>query len=67
MSIDREKIKEMLRQDKERRQKYFRTYDPIRGDELGEVVPRTPFTIDGTEYWVPTEMLSDDFVKAYIK
>lgn len=67
MSIDREKIKAMLRQDKERRQKYFRTYDPIRGDELGEVVPRSPFSIDGTEYWVPTEMLSDDFVKAYIK
>ena len=57
----------MLRLDKERRRKYFRTYDPIRGDELGEVVPRSPFSIDGTEYWVPTEMLSDDFVKAYIK
>ncbi len=67
MSTDREKIKEMLREDKERRKKYFRTYDPIRGDELGEVVPRSPFSIDGTEYWVPTEMLSDDFVKAYIK
>ena len=67
MSTDREKIKEMLRVDKERRKKYFRTYDPIRGDELGEVVPRSPFSIDGTEYWVPTEMLSDDFVKAYIK
>ena len=67
MSTDREKIKAMLRLDKERRRKYFRTYDPIRGDELGEVVPRSPFSIDGTEYWVPTEMLSDDFVKAYIK
>ena len=67
MSTDREKIKEMLREDKERRKKYFRTYDPIRGDELGEVVPRAPFSIDGTEYWVPKEMLSDDFVKAYLK
>ena len=67
MSTDREKIKEMLREDKERRKKYFRTYDPVRGDELGEVVPRAPFSIDGTEYWVPKEMLSDDFVKAYLK
>ena len=32
MSTDREKIKEMLREDKARRAKYFRTYDPIRGE-----------------------------------
>lgn len=67
MMADRPKIKEMIRVDRERRKKYFRTYDPIHGDELGEVVPRSRFTIDGTEYWVPTEMLSDPFVKAYIK
>ena len=57
----------MLRTDKERKNKYFRTYDPIRGDALGEVVPRTLLTIEGTEYYVPTEMTQDPFVKAYIK
>lgn len=67
MTVDREKIKAMLREDKERRNKYFRTYDPIRGDSLGEVVPRSPFVIDGKEYFVPNEMLTDPFVKAYIK
>lgn len=60
-------IKEMLRTDRERRNKYFRTYDPILGDSLGEVVPRTQFEIAGRTYWVPTEMMSDDFVKAYQK
>ena len=57
----------MLRLDKERRNKYFRIYDPIRGDADGEVVPRSPLTIAGREYMVPTEMLSDDFVKAFFK
>lgn len=60
-------IKEMLREDKRRRNKYFRVYDPIRGDELGEVVPREPLVIDGQEYFVPSEMMQDPFVKAYIK
>jgi len=57
----------MIREDKARRNRYFRTYDPVRGDEMGEVVPRTKFEIDGQEYFVPTEMMKDDFVKAYIK
>ena len=56
MTVDREKIKAMLREDKERRNKYFRTYDPIRGDSLGEVVPRSPFVIYGKEYFVPNEI-----------
>ena len=60
-------IKAMLREDKVRRNKYFRTYDPIRGDTLGEVVPRSKLAIAGKEYYVPTEMLSDPFVKAYLK
>jgi hypothetical protein len=67
MTADKGKIKEMLRIDRERRQKYFRTYDPIRGDELGEVVPRSKFKIEDNEYWVPNEMLTDPFVKAYLK
>ena len=67
MSIDREKIKEMLREDRARRKKYFRVYDPVLGDELGEVVPRSLLTIEENEYWVPNEMLADPFVKAYLK
>ena len=67
MTAGKANIKEMLRIDRERRKKYFRTYDPVRGDELGEVVPRSQFKIDGEDYWVPDEMLRDDFVKAYIK
>ena len=60
-------IKEMLRTDRDRRKKYFRTYDPVRGDRECEVVPRVQFTIDGEEYWVPAQMLKDPFVKAYVK
>ena len=60
-------IKAMLREDKVRRNKYFRTYDPIRGDEQGEVVPREKLTIAGQEYNVPCEMMQDPFVKAYLK
>lgn len=60
-------IKEMLRIDKARRKKYFRIYDPVKGDAEGEVVPRAPFVIDGVEYNVPKEMLDDPFVKAYVK
>lgn len=67
MSIDREKIKDMLREDKARRATYFRTYDPIRGDEQGEVVERAPLEIDGKEYWVPKQMFTDPFVHAYIR
>lgn len=59
--------KAMLRLDKERRNKYFRTYDPIRGDESGEVVPRSKLAIDGRDWFVPDEMLKDPFVKAYLK
>ena len=43
-------IKEMLRVDRDRRKRYFRTYDPVRGDKECEVVPRVQFTIDGEEY-----------------
>ena len=57
----------MLRTDKERRNQYFRTFDPIRGDQLCEVVPRAPLEINGTEYLVPKEMLTDPFVKAYLR
>ena len=60
-------IKEMLRTDRERRHRYFRVYDPVRGDSLGEVVPRKPLDIDGETYWLPDEMLGDDFLRAYLK
>ena len=62
-----EDIREMLRTDKERRNKYFRTYDPVVGDTSGEVVPRAELELAGRTYWVPTEMLDDLFVKAYHK
>jgi len=60
-------IKEMLRTDRERRNLYFRTYDPVRGDEAGEVVSRSPLDIDGQTFYVPDEMLRDDFVKGYVR
>ena len=67
MTADNDKIKEMLREDQDRRRRYFRTYDPIIGDEQGEVVHRTKLGIDGKEYWVPDQMMADPFVKAYIR
>ena len=60
-------IKEMLRLDRERRNKYFRIYDPVRGDATSEVVPRSPMDIEGETYWVPNEYLRDDFVRGYLK
>lgn len=65
--INNPDIKAMIREDKERRNKYFRTYDPIRGDELGEVVPRERLVIAEQEYYVPKEMMADPFVKAFQK
>ncbi len=65
--ISRPDIKEMLRTDRERRNKYFRVYDPVRGDESGEVVPRAELTVGENTFWVPEEMMRDPFVKAYLK
>ena len=67
MTADSYDVKEMLRVDKARRNKYFRAYDPVKGDPLGEVVPRTQFKIDGQDYWVPEQMMRDPFVVAFIR
>ena len=60
-------IKEMLREDRARRNRYFRVYDPVRGDMTSEVVPRSPLEIEGETFWVPDEMLRDDFVRGYLR
>lgn len=60
-------IKQIIKEDRERKKRYFRVYDPIRGDQTGEVVPRVQLTIEGVEYWVPEEMKKDTFVRAYLK
>ena len=67
MIFDRKDTKAILHEDRGRRNKYFRTYDPVRGDPLCEVVPRDKLTIDDVTYMVPTEMLSDPLVMAYLK
>ena len=46
---------------------YFRTYDPIIGDEMGEVVPRVPLPLDGRTYLIPQSMLLDPFINIIIK
>ena len=63
----KEEILQIKRTDRERRNIYFRTYDPVRGDETGEVVPREELEIEGRKYWVPKEMLGDPFVKKYLE
>ena len=63
----KEEILQIRRTDRERRNIYFRTYDPVRGDETGEVVPREELEIEGRKYWVPKEMLGDPFVKKYLE
>lgn len=63
----KEEVKAILREDKKRWRRYFRKYDPIRGDSTGEVVPRGALMIDGEGYWVPEQMLGDPFVAAYIE
>lgn len=60
-------IKAMLLEDRERKKRYFREYDPVVGDDQSEVVPREKLVIAGQPFWVPKEMLEDPFVKAYIK
>ena len=57
----------MLRIDRERRNRYFRLYDPVRGDSTSEVVPRSPAIVEGETYWLPNEMIRDDFFCAYQK
>ena len=64
--IGRPDIKEMLHENQERRKRYFRKYDPVRGDSTSEVVPRAPFDIEGETYFVPCEMLRDSFVMQYL-
>lgn len=48
-----------MRENERRRNLYFRDYDPIRGDEMSEVIPRTKVNLDGVDYWLPTDMLDD--------
>lgn len=67
MIVNHEDIKTMLHKNKERRKDYFRVYDPVRGDSASEVVPRSPFNIEGETFWVPNEMLRDDFVMSYLR
>lgn len=64
--IIRPDIQTIIEVDKERRSQYFRNYDPVRGDEVQEVLPRSPLYIEGTIYYVPRQMMEDPFVKAYV-
>ena len=64
--VGRPDIKEMLHENQERRKRYFRKYDPVRGDPTSEVVPRAPFDIEGETYFLPCEMLRDSFVMRYL-
>ena len=64
---DKPDIKAMLHENKARRKKYFRIVDPVRGDSMSEVVPRSPFDIEGETYWLPDEMIRDDFVRDYLR
>lgn len=48
----------------ERRERYFRKYDPIIGDPLGETTPREKIRLDGRDYYVPSTMMSDPFIQA---
>jgi hypothetical protein len=66
-TVSREQVKAMLHEDKQRKNRYFRTYDPIIGDKVGEVVPRAPFEIEGKLFNVPKQMLEDRLVKSYIR
>ena len=65
--IGKPDIDDMNRVNRERRDSYFRVYDPVRGDQLSEVVPRSPFNIEGETYWIPNEMIRDDFAMLYLK
>lgn len=50
-----------------RKADYFRTYDPIIGDSVGEVVPRIPIEFDGITYHIPLSMLTNPFIDMVIK
>jgi len=48
-------------------EKYFRKYDPVRGDKTQEVIPRKEFRMEGELYYIPVQMWEDPFVRAYRK
>jgi len=45
---------------------YFREYDPIVGDILGEVVPRFELIFDDTKFYLPLSMQADPFIQLII-
>lgn len=59
--------KEILAEDRRRRELYFRFYDPIKGDEAQEVLPRKRMRIENEEFLVPVQMYKDPFVQEYRK
>lgn len=54
----------VIAHNKERRERYFRKYDPIIGDPLGETTPREKLRLDGIDYYIPSTMMSDPFICA---
>lgn len=49
---------EILAENQRRLALYFRQYDPVTGDELMQVVPRTKVCLKGTDFYLPTEMVN---------
>ena len=57
-------IDSIIALNKERKEKYFRKYDPIIGDPSGETTHREKLRLDGVDYYIPTTMMSDPFIRA---
>lgn len=57
-------VTEMLEENRRRKQDYFRWYNPVLGDPLGEVVSRVPLLLDKITYFIPKAFAEDPYIKA---
>lgn len=61
-TISSAKSSKIIKENNRRKADYFRTYDAIIGDQMGEVVSRVPLELDGRTYNIPTSMLLNPFI-----
>lgn len=67
MSTTPDHIEKYKKENQERHLRYFREYDPIIGDPLGETTPRRKIRLDGRDYYIPTSMFDDPFIQAIVE
>lgn len=61
------KVEEVIEENAIRKKQYFRQYNRIIGDKLGETTPRFPVKIGKELFWLPEPMQNIPFVREMMK